>query len=327
MKASISRRLALTVGVGLALGLGVVQAQTWPNKPVRIIVPYPAGGPADVLVRAMAPRLGDSWGQSVIVENRPGANEIIAAEYVAKSAPDGYTLLVASDAAFSLNQSLYSKLSYDPVKDLLPVTRLVHASLMLVARPDMPVSNVRELIAYAKSNPGKISYASTGPGGVAHLGMSWFDTLYGTRTEHISYKGLPPALQDVMASRVDVMFAIPGGVMPFVTAGKLKPIALASRTRASAAPQVPTFEESGYADFEAGIFFGVAAPAGTPAAVVEKISAEMAKVIRSPDLKDKTLSAFAFEAAGDTPAEFASFLVKDRELAAKKVKAANVKLD
>jgi tripartite-type tricarboxylate transporter receptor subunit TctC len=314
MKASISRRLALTVGVGLALGLGAVQAQTWPNKPVRIIVPYPAGGPADVLVRAMAPRLGDSWGQSVIVENRPGANEIIAAEYVAKSAPDGYTLLVASDAAFSLNQSLYSKLSYDPVKDLLPVTRLVHASLMLVARPDMPVSNVRELIAYAKSNPGKISYASTGPGGVAHLGMSWFDTLYGTRTEHISYKGLPPALQDVMASRVDVMFAIPGGVMPFVTAGKLKPIALASRTRASA-------------DFEAGIFFGVAAPAGTPAAVVEKISAEMAKVIRSPDLKDKTLSAFAFEAAGDTPAEFASFLVKDRELAAKKVKAANVKLD
>jgi tripartite-type tricarboxylate transporter receptor subunit TctC len=180
----------LMTAVLLGIASAGTSAQPYPNKPIRIFVPYTAGGPADLLVRGLGQKLSDKWGQPVVVENRPGANEIIAAEAVAKAAPDGYTFLVASDAVFTLNGSLYSKLPYDPVKDFAPVSKIVTANLMLVTRPDLPANSVKELIAYAKANPGKLSYGSVGAGGVNHLAMAWFNSQNGLQMEHVPYKGL-----------------------------------------------------------------------------------------------------------------------------------------
>ncbi len=302
-------------------------AQAWPNRPVKLVVPYTAGGPADNLARAMAPRLTEAWGQQVVVENRPGANEMIAAEAVAKAPADGYTLLMASEAVFSLNPELRSKISYNPQKDFAPITKLVSAQLMMAVRPDLPANNVAEFIAYAKANPGKVTYGSTGQGGVLHLGMSWFSTLYGLKMEHVAYNGLPPALQDVMAGRVDAIIAIPGGVMPHVNAGKLKAYAVPGNARVRIAPNVPTFTEVGYPDFEASVYFGLVAPAGTPADIIQRISTDVSRVVRAPDFQEKYLVNIGFEPGGETPAQFAAFLKTDRESAAKRVRAANVKLD
>lgn len=239
------------------------QAADFPSKPVRVVVPYSPGGPADALMRAVGQKLSDKWGQPVIVENRPGANEIIGADTVIKAAPDGYTLLLGSEAAFSLNPQLYAKLSYKPA-DLAPVSRLVTAQLMLVTRPDFPADDVAGLIKHLKANPGKYTYGITGIGGVLHLAGAWFNQLYGVQTSEVPYKGLPLAMQDVMAGRVDMLFAIAGGPMPHVATGKLKATALAGPHRVAIAPDVPTFAQAGYPEFDASVYFALAAPAGTP---------------------------------------------------------------
>jgi tripartite-type tricarboxylate transporter receptor subunit TctC len=302
-------------------------SQTYPSKPIRVVVPYTAGGPADLLVRGLGQKLNDAWGQQIIVENKPGANEIIAAQDVAKSPPDGYNYLLASDAVFSLNSYLYSKLPYDPLKDLAPVSKLVNANLMLVARPDFPASSVRSLIDYAKKNPGKLNYGSVGAGGVNHLAMAWFNTVNGLDMQHVAYKGLVQGLQDIMTSRLDVMFAVIGGAAPHLKAGKLKGLAVSGKARNAQIPDVPTFAESGYADFDASFYFGLAAPAGTPREMVAKFAAESAKIVNTAEFRERFLNNLGFEPAGDTPEQFAAFLKQDRELAAKKVKASGAKLD
>ena len=302
-------------------------AQPYPAKPVRILVPYTPGGPADILVRAMGQKLTEIWGQQVVVENRPGANEIIAAEAAAKSPADGYTYLLASDAVFTLNQHLYSKVPYDPVKDFLPVTKLVTANLMLVARPDFPPSTVSELIDYARRNPGKINYASVGAGGVNHLAMSWFNNINGLKMEHVPYKGLVQALQDLATGRVDVMFAVIGGALPYLTSGKLKGLAVSGKTRQAAIPSVPTFAEAGYPSFDASFYFGIAAPAGTPPEIATKFATDASRIVNTTEFKEKYLTNLGFEPVGDTPGEFAAFLRSDRELAAKKVQVSGAKLD
>ena len=252
---------------------------------------------------------------------------MIAAESVAKSPADGYTFLVASDSVFTLNPHLYSKVPYDTVRDFLPVTRLVTANLMLVIRPDLPVSNMRELIEHVKKNPGKLTYASVGAGGVNHLPMAWLSNQNGLTMEHIPYKGLPPALQDLVAGRVDMMVAVIGGAMPFVTDGRLKAIAVAGKTRAVIAPNTPTFAEAGFANFDASFYFGVAAPRGTPPDIAAKFAAEAARIVATPDFKARFLTNLGFEPVGDTPDQFANFLRGDRELAAQKVKISGAKLD
>ena len=302
-------------------------AQTYPSKPIRVVVPYTAGGPADLLVRGLGQKLNDAWGQQIVVENKPGANEIIAAQDMAKSPPDGYNYLLASDAVFSLNSYLYSKLPYDPVKDLAPVSKLVNANLMLVARPDFPAPSVRELIDYAKKNPGKLNYGSVGAGGVNHLAMAWFNTVNGLDMQHVAYKGLVQGLQDIMTSRLDVMFAVIGGAAPQLKAGKLKGLAVSGRARNAQIPDVPTFAESGYPSFDASFYFGLAAPAGTPRELVTKFAAESAKIVNTAEFRERFLNNLGFEPVGDTPEQFAAFLKQDRELAAKKVKASGAKLD
>lgn len=316
-------------GVLLLLGFLslTVEAQTYPVKPIRIVVPYTAGGPADLLVRGLGQKLTDAWGQQIVVENKPGANEIIAAQDVAKSPADGYSYLLASDAVFSLNAFLYSKLPYDPVKDFAPVSKLVNANLMLVARPDFQAGTVRGLIDAARNNPGKLNYGSVGAGGVNHLAMAWFNTLNGLEMQHVPYKGLVQGLQDIMTSRLDVMFAVIGGAAPLLKAGKLKGIAVSGSARNALIPEVPTFAEAGYPGFDASFYFGLAAPAGTPRAPLAKFAAEAAKIVNAQEFREKYLNNLGFEPAGDTPEQFAAFLRQDREAAEKKVKASGAKLD
>jgi len=315
------------LAVLIALCATAAQAQTYPSKPIRMVVPYTAGGPADLLVRGLGQKLQEAWGQQIVVENKPGANEIIAAQDIAKSPPDGYNYLLASDAVFSLNAYLYSKLPYDPVKDFTPVSRLVNANLMLVARPDFPAGNVRELVDYAKKNPGKLNYGSVGAGGVNHLAMAWFNTQNGLDMQHVPYKGLVQGLQDIITSRLDLMFAVIGGAAPHLKAGKMKGLAVSGQTRNVLIPEVPTFTEAGFPNFDASFYFGIAAPAGTPRELVGRMADEAGKIVRTAEFKERFLLNLGFEAVGDSPAEFAAFLKQDRELAAKKVKASGAKLD
>ncbi|MDQ5848569.1 MAG: tripartite tricarboxylate transporter substrate binding protein [Pseudomonadota bacterium] len=312
--------------LALVISLGA-DAQTYPSKPIRVVVPYTAGGPADLLVRGMGQKLGEAWGQQIIVENKPGANEMIAAQDVAKSAPDGYSYLLASDAVFALNAYLYSKLPYDPVKDFVPVSKLVNANLMLVARPDFPAGSVRELIDHARQNPGKLNYGSVGAGGVNHLAMAWFNTQNGLDMQHVPYKGLVQGLQDIMTSRLDVMFAVIGGAAPHLKAGKMKALAVSGKARNALIPEVPTFAEAGLPGFDASFYFGLAAPAGTPREVVQKFATESAKIVNAAEFREKYLNNLGFEPVGDSPEQFAAFLRQDREVAARKVKASGAKLD
>ena len=313
--------------IGIVPLLAAAQTQTYPAKPVRIVVPYTAGGPADLLVRGLGQQLSAAWGQQIVVENRPGANEIIAAQEIARSAADGYSYLLASDAVFSLNTYLYSKLPYDPIRDFAPVSRLVNANLMLVARPDFPAASVRELVEYAKQNPGKLNYGSVGAGGVNHLAMAWFARQNGLQMQHVAYKGLVQGLQDIMTSRLDVMFAVIGGAAPNLKAGKMKGLAVSGRSRNALIPDVPTFAEAGYPDFDASFYFGLAAPAGTPPQIVAKMAGEAGRIVRTAAFRERYLDNLGFEPVGDAPEAFAAFLKRDRELAARKVRASGAKLD
>jgi tripartite-type tricarboxylate transporter receptor subunit TctC len=303
------------------------QAQNWPAKPVRIVVPYTAGGPADLLVRAIGQKLTDGWGQPVIVENKPGANEIVAAQEVARAPADGYNFLLASDAVYSLNPYLYSKLPYDPQRDFAPVSRWVNANLMLVARPDFPASDVKGLVQQAKANPGKLNYGSVGAGGVNHLAMAWFNTQNGLDMQHVPYKGLVQGLQDIMTNRLDVMFAVIGGAAPYIKSGKMKGLAQSGKGRHPLIPDVPTFAEAGFPNFDASFYFALAAPAGTPPEILAKMAADSAKIVNDPQFKQERLVVLGFEPVGETPEQFAAFLKQDRDLAAKKVKASGAKLD
>jgi tripartite-type tricarboxylate transporter receptor subunit TctC len=316
----------MTAALLAALPLSAAFAQAFPSQQVRIVVPYTAGGPADALARALGEQLGRKWGQTVIVDNKPGANEILAAQEVARAPADGHTYLIASDAVFSLNKYLYSQIPYDP-NDFVPVSKLVTANLMLVASPQLPVGSLKEFVEHARKNPGKLNYASVGNGGVNHLAAAWFASLNNLEMQHIPYKGLVPALQDISTGRVEVGFAVIGGAAPFLADKRLKGLAVAGKNRSSLAPDVPTFTEAGYPQFDASFYFAVAAPKGTPAAAARKFAEDAGAIINSADFKAKYLTNLGFEPVGDTPEQFAAFLVNDRQLAEKKVKISGAKLD
>ncbi len=323
---TFTRRLALVLGMG-SLAASALAQPAYPSKPIRIILPYAPGGPADVMIRAIGQKMSEAWGQPVIVDNKPGANEIVAADALAKSAGDGYTFMVASDSAFSLNQHLYPKIPYDPVADFVPVSKLATAHMMLVARPDLPAANVKEFIELVKRSPGKYNYGSIGAGSVNHLASAWFNSVNGLQMEHVAFKGLPAAVQELMAGRIDAMFAVTGGVAPHVESGKVKALAVSGRSRQPAATKVPTFTEEGYASFEASYYFGVVAPKGTPPEISGRFARELSRIIAADDFKTRYLQPLGFQAVGDTPEQFSAFLRTDREMGAQKVKVSGARLE
>ena len=283
---------AAAVVIASMLAAFAAHAQVYPAKPLRLIVPYPAGGGTDFFARAVGAQLSVQLGQPVVVENRPGAATIIGAEAVAKSAPDGYTLLLGDTATFAVNPSLYKKLPYDPGKDLAPVTMTGRFALLLVVNPGkMPASSVKELVEEAKKAPAKFDYASPGPGSPHHLAMEMFKQRTGTQFNHVPYKGAGPAIQDLLGGQIPLMFLDLAAGAPQIKAGKLKALAVASDKRIAALPDLPTVAESGIPGFEAWAWQALAVPIGTPREIVARLNAEFRKAVGVPELRQKLIDA------------------------------------
>ena len=300
-------------------------AQGYPSKPAKVIVPYPPGGPTDIVARVVSQKLSDQMGQQFIVENRPGAGGNIGAEAVAKGPADGYTLLVAT-TAHAINPSLFKSLGYNLMKDFAPVSQLTSGPLVIVAHPSLPAKNVQDLIALGKAKPGTLNYASSGNGQSTHLSAELFATMSGIKMNHIPYKGSAPALTDVMGGQASLMFDTMLSAMPHVKNGKLKAIAVTSAARSPAAPDVPTVAESGLPGYEAIAWNGLLVPAGTPTDVVAKLNAELKKALDAPEVKDR-FSAQGFGAAWNTREAFAKFIQSELDKWAKVVKVSGATLD
>src|SRR5438132_4050329 len=320
----ILQRGALAALLALvALG---ASAQAYPTRPIRLVVPFPAGGTTDILARAAGQKLTESLGQSVIVDNRPGAAGNIGADIVAKSAPDGYTLLMGTVGTHAINASLYSKMPYDHVKDFTPVVLVAAVPNVLEVNPALPVNSVADLIKLAKAKPGQINFASSGSGTSIHLSGELFKTMAGVDMTHIPYKGSAPAITDLIGGQVQVMFDNLPSSLQFIKAGKLRAIAVTSAKRAPALPDVPTIAESGLPGFEASSWFGIVAPAGTPPAIIARINNDVDQWLQSNEAKEKLLAQGAIPAGG-TPEQFAAHILAETEKWAKGVKASGAKVD
>jgi tripartite-type tricarboxylate transporter receptor subunit TctC len=298
----------------------------YPTKPVHIVVPYPPGGAVDAFARVLSQQLADVWGQQVVVDNRPGASTMIGAEQVAKSPPDGYTLLLTAELTFVTVPHLYEKIPYDPLKDFAPITALVSATQALVANPSLPAKTVEDIVALAKAKPGELTYGSFGIGSTGHLNMEVLQAMTGARFNHIPYSGAGPALNDVIGGHISFMFAALSIVKGNVQAGKLRMIGVGSNHRNSEFPDVPTISESGAPGFEAKSWFGLVAPAGTPADIINKINKDVTKVISDRAFAEKYLAAQGLEPIVGTPEQFAAFIRAEMVKWGKVVKEANIKI-
>lgn len=297
----------------------------YPSRQVRVVVPYPPGGPTDIVARVVFQHVSDATGQQFIIDNRPGAGGNIGAEAVARAPADGYTLLVAT-TAHAINMSLFKSLSYDVQKDFAPVSLLTQGPLVLVAHPRVPANNVRELIALARGKPESINYASSGNGQSTHLSAELFNSMAGIKMAHVPYKGSAPALNDVVSGQVPVMFDTMLSAMPLVKAGRLKALAVTSAARSPAAPDVPTVAESGLPGYQVFAWNGLLAPAGTPPAVIARINEELRKAMLLPLVREK-FSAQGFAASWGTPEQFAGFLRSEVDKWTKTVKSSGATLD
>jgi tripartite-type tricarboxylate transporter receptor subunit TctC len=323
-------RLLLIVMLSLA-ALAPAHAQNWPTKPVRIVVPFPAGGTTDIVARSLGAELQKTWQQPVVIENRAGAAGNIGADAVAKSAADGYTLLMGTVGTHAINQALYTasgtKMPFDPVKDFVPITLCAAVPNVMVVNATVPVASVAEFIQYAKARPGKLNMASSGNGTSIHLTGELFKTLTGTYMVHFPYRGSAPAINDMLAGNMNVMFDNLPSALPHIKSGRLKALAVTSRTRSGALPGVPTIEEAAkLPGFDASSWFGLFAPAGTPRAIVDKIQADVAKALALPELRERFLGQGA-EPGGTTPEQFAAFIRNESDKWTKVVKFSNAKID
>ena len=299
-------------------------AQQYPAKPVRLIIPYPPGGGNDTLGRLFAAKLGERMGQPFVVENRPGAGTMIGTEAAAKSAPDGYTILLSSIATHALSPNLYSRVPYDPIKDFAPITLLGIAPTVLVVNADLPAKSVAELIALAKK--GQLAYASGGNGTPPHINAEVFKAVAGVDMLHVAYKGGGPALIDLIAGRVHVMLDTAASAMPHVRAGKLRALALSAPKRAAEYPDLPTFAEAGLPQYDTNAWYSMHAPAGTPGEIVRRLNSELVAILKDADIlaRFKQLST---EPVGNSPGEFAAFVRAELDKYARIIKAAGIKLD
>jgi tripartite-type tricarboxylate transporter receptor subunit TctC len=299
----------------------------WPTKPVRIVVAYPPGGGIDVMARQLAEKLTPVWGQPVVVENKPGANTILATDSVAKSPADGHTVLMTTDATFSINPHLYAKLPFDTQRDFVPVTMLVLLQQLLVAHPSVPANTLEELIKLAKAKPGSINYASYGSGSQPHLAGEMLKNRAGIDLVHVPYKGISLAVPAVMAGEVQLTFAGIATSMPQLKAGRIKAIAIGGTQRSPLLPQVPTFSELGYPEVETHAWFGLFLPAGSPPDAVARIHTDAKKIIEEPEFRQKQLVEKGYDVVGSSPAEFVAYIRKDSESRARAVKISGAKAE
>jgi tripartite-type tricarboxylate transporter receptor subunit TctC len=308
------------------LALASASAGAFPDKPVRFVIGFTPGGPSDILARAVGQRLAERWGQQVVIENRPGAGGNLAAEAVAKSAPDGYTWLLGNNSILATNQSLYRKLPYDPVKDFAPVALVAVQPNILVVHPGVSASSVGELVALARQSPGKLNYASSGAGAAAHLAGELFKTMAGVDIVHVPYKGAQPALTDLIAGQVQLMFATSASVIPYMKAGRLRALAVTTAQRSPSVPELPTVSEAGLAGFEATTWHGVVVPAATAEALVQKLNQDINSVLKEKDLSER-LAGLGAEVLTGTPRDFADYIAREIPKWSKVVRDSGAKAD
>ena len=324
MKNFMTDSLRIVLMFIVALVASGAAAQSYPTKPVRLVSPYPPGGANDILARIIGQKLGESLGQQIVIENRGGATGNIGAEYVAKAAPDGYTILMGQASNLTINVSLMSKMPYDPVKDLAPVTLVATTPNLLVVHPSLPVRTVKDLVVLAKSKPGSINYASSGSGSAGHLAGELFKKVAHIDMVHIPYKGAAPALTDVVAGQAQIYFTSPISAQPFVRGGRLRMVAVTSLKRSPAMPDIPTVAESGYPDFDVVSWWGILTPAAVPKEIIGRLHTEIIKVLELPEIKAK-FSEQGADVASNTPEQFAAYIKAEIVKWAKLIKELGIK--
>ncbi len=323
------RRLLSALLVLAAIGAVALpaRAQNYPAKPIRFVVPFPPGGPLDIMARGIGVKLQEAWGQPVVVENKPGAGGGIGADLVAKSPGDGYTLLMGAVSTHAINPTLYARIPYDAVKDFAPVTLVAQVPNILVVHPSLPVKSVRELIEYAKAKPGALSFASGSTGSTGHLAGELFKTMAGVDMVHIPYKGAAPAMFDLLAGQTQLMFDNVANALPNVKAGKLRALAVTTTIRLPALPDLPTIDEAGLRGFDLTTWFGVFVSAKTPKSVVQALNAEIVKALASKELRERLAAMGTEPPSITTPEEFAAFVQREAAKYAKVVKASGAHVD
>jgi tripartite-type tricarboxylate transporter receptor subunit TctC len=300
------RKVILAISlIGLMISFNS-QAQSYPNQPIRLVIPFAAGGPSDVLARGFSQKLGESIGQPIIIDNKPGAGTNLAAEFVAKSKADGYTIFLMMVGTQAINETLYKKLSYNTIKDFSPISLVASSSLMLVANPSVPVKNVADLIAYSKANPGKINFGSSGTGTPLHLGGELFNVQAGTTLNHVPYKGAAPALTDVLGGQIQTAMVGTPAALPFVKTGKLTAIGVTSLKRSSNAPEIPAIAET-LPKFEVELVYAMVAPAGTPKDIINKLNSQLVSVLNNPEIKSQ-LNSKGFDVITSSPEQLGEYI-------------------
>lgn len=310
----------------LAMAPAAAFSQAYPAKPVRVVIPFPPGQATDVIGRVVVQKLGDALGKGFIVDNRPGANGIVGIETVVNSPPDGYTLLITASGSLVINPSLYRKLSYEPLRDLAPIALLGLIPLIVVAHPSLPVKTIPQLVALAKSQPGALSYASSGPGSAQHLAMEMLKYRTGMNILHVPYKGSAPAVTDLMSGQVQLMFDTVASSLPLIRAGRVRALGVGLAKRSVVLPNVPTLDESGVKGFQVAGWAGFLAPAKTPPAIIQQLNAETLKILGQPDVKER-ITNLGMESANTAPEEFAAFMKSESAKWAQAVKLAGVKAE
>ena len=321
-----SRAFPALLGALLAAGAGAAAAQAYPVKPLRLIVPFAPGGPNDLLGRLVGQKLTEAWGQAVVIENRGGAGGTVGLDVAAKAAPDGYTLAMGGTSNMAVAPSLYAKLPYDSLRDFTAVTNVARVPYAVAVNPGVPAKSIRELTVLAKTRPGYLSYGSSGTGSISSLAAEIYQSMTGTNIVHVPYKGTAPALTEVMAGQVDMMFADLALIVPFAKAGKLRAVAVTDSRRAKIAPDLPTIAESGLKGYEVSPWFGVVGPAGIPREVVTKLSSGIVAALKSPDVAAR-LDQLGYEPVGDGAEAFAATIRVDIAKYARVIKAAGIKAD
>ncbi|HKB63116.1 MAG TPA: tripartite tricarboxylate transporter substrate binding protein [Burkholderiales bacterium] len=322
------RRAALSLAATLAISTphAAAAADAYPARPIRFVVAFPPGGGTDIIARSIAQKLAERLAQQVVVDNRPGAGGNIGTDIVAKSAPDGYTLLMGSAGPLAINASLFDKMPFDPIRDLAPVTLAASTPNVLVVHPSLKAATVNELIALAKARPGEINFASSGHGTPAHLAGELFNSMAGVKLVHVPYKGAAPALADLLGGQVQLMFSTMPPALPHVKDGKLRALAVTSSKRSRAMPELPTVDEVALPGFEANTWHGVVVPAGTPAAIVARLNREIVAILHLPEVVER-LSGQGAEALGSTPEEFAAYIRSESVKWAKVVRDSGAKAE